>query len=301
MDLLECDDHTGYKIFWYSLRKNPHTSADHWPKTLTYSFNINNHYRQPIKHTLPWDGGGKQQGTNVQFTQVKGTGQQRETIARTDRSTGADVTCYNFQRPGHIRLFFSNGDIIQTFQATLNHSKVLIIISLVILDSGSTVSMICYADIVDNILNENITTTIHTNCGSKDYTQTKSFHLIPIISIPHPLQIFFPFHRWRVIIKLPWTPLSNQHSTYTSMTIQLSIFWSGGLDCNILRPLSLINPRLTLTHFSPPLKKTNNILVFVKFKERIELATHKENWIAFCTRLPKYHCQQSNKQYQSFC
>ena len=42
-----------------------------------------------------------------------------------------------------------------------------------------------------------------------------------------------------------------------------------------MTPLNLINPQLTLTHFSPTLKTTNQILVDVKFKGRIELATYK--------------------------
>ena len=48
------------------------------------------------------------------------------------------------------------------------------------------------------------------------------------------------------------------------------------LDCIFLALLSLINPQLTLTHFSLLIKTTNNILVEVKLKERIDLGTYKE-------------------------
>ena len=102
------------------------------------------------------------------------------------------------------------------------------------------------------------------------------YHLM-FISIPHPLQIFFTFQRWGVITELPWTPLLNQHSMYTSTTILLSSFLNLFLDCITLTPLSLINPQLKLTHFSPPLKTTNHNLVNVKLKERIELTTYREN------------------------
>ena len=82
----------------------------------------------------------------------------------------ADFTCYNFQCPGHIRLFCPNGENIQTFQITLNQLEVLIPIGWVLLDSGSTVSSICNNEIVDNIWDSNVTTTVHVNGGSKDYT-----------------------------------------------------------------------------------------------------------------------------------
>ena len=50
----------------------------------------------------------------------------------------------------------------------LKQSKVLIPVSWVLLDSGSTVSSICNADLFDNILGANVTTNVHTNGGSKD-------------------------------------------------------------------------------------------------------------------------------------
>ena len=48
-----------------------------------------------------------------------------------------------------------------------------------------------------------------------------------------------------------------------------------GLDGIYLILLSLINTQLSFTRFSPPLKRTNHVLVDVKLKERIELATYK--------------------------
>ena len=165
---------------WSSLRNNSLTGADHYPKILTDSFNLLSHYRPPVTHTIPWDGGGNQQGKNVQLTQVKDTDKQNEAIEGTDGKTRADITCYNFQRPGHIHLFCPNGANIQTSQGTLNQSEVLIPISSVLLDSGSTVSIICNAELVDNIRYANVTTTVHTNGGSKDYTQTASLHFLPL-------------------------------------------------------------------------------------------------------------------------
>ena len=86
----------------------------------------------------------------------------------------------NCQRPGNIRLFCPNGENIQTFQVTLNQSEVLIIIIWVLLDYGSTIISICNAELFDNIVDANITTTFHTNGGSKDYTQTESLRLLPL-------------------------------------------------------------------------------------------------------------------------
>ena len=49
---------------------------------------------------------------------------------------------------------------------------------------------------------------------------------------------------------------------------------SVGMDCIILTPLNMINLQLTLPNFSPLLKTTNNILVNMKLKGHIYLATH---------------------------
>ena len=163
----------------YSLKKYL-TGVDHDPKTITDSFNLLSHCMPPVKHTIPQNGGGKQRGTNVQSTQVKGTDQQHEAIGGTDGNTRDDVTCYRCQRHIHVRLFCPNRANIQSFQVSLNQSELLIPFSCVILDSSSTVSNIFNADIVDNIRDSNVTTTFHTNGGSKDYTQTASLHLIPI-------------------------------------------------------------------------------------------------------------------------
>ena len=226
MTFLECANPARYNTLCYSLRNNSLTSVDYYPKIFTDSLNLLSHYRPPVKHTIPQCGGGKQRGKNVHLTQVKDIDQQFESISGTDGNTRADVTCYNWKRPGHILLFCPNEENIQKFHVTLNQSEVLIPISWVLFDSGSTVSSIFNADIVDNIRDANVTTTVHTNGDSKDYTQTAPLHLLPLNfdSIPHPLNIFFPFQRWKVIIELPWTPLSNHHSTYTSTTIQLSSF-----------------------------------------------------------------------------
>ena len=116
MDFLECDEPERYNTLWSSLRNNPLNGADHYPKTLTDSFNLLSHYRPPVNHTTPRGRGGNQRGTHLQFNQVKFTDQQREAIAGTDGNTRADVTCYNCQRPGHICLFCPNGENIQTFQ-----------------------------------------------------------------------------------------------------------------------------------------------------------------------------------------
>ena len=48
-----------------------------------------------------------------------------------------------------------------------------------------------------------------------------------------------------------------------------------GLDCINFTLLSIINPQSMLTHSSPPLKTTNDILFDMKLKKRIELATYK--------------------------
>ena len=136
MDFLECADPARYNTLWYSLRKHSLTGAYHYPKTLTDSCNLLSHYRSSVKHTTPRYGGGNQQGTNVQFAQVKGTGQKCESIVGTDINTRSDVTCNNFQRPGHIRLFCPNGANIQAFQFILNQSEVLIPISWVLLNYG---------------------------------------------------------------------------------------------------------------------------------------------------------------------
>ena len=55
----------------------------------------------------------------------------------------------------------------------------MIPISWVLLDYGSTVSSIFNSELVDNIRDENVTTTVYTNGGSKDYTQNASLHLFP--------------------------------------------------------------------------------------------------------------------------
>ena len=133
-----------------------------------------------VTHTTPQDGGKNQRGTNVQFTQVKGTNQQNEEIAGIDINTKDDVTCYNYQQPWHICLFCPNEENIQTFQVILIQPEVLIPTSWVLLDSGSTVSSICNSDPVDNIRDANFATNVHTNGGSKDYTKTASLQLIPL-------------------------------------------------------------------------------------------------------------------------
>ena len=63
---------------------------------------------------------------------------------------------------------------------TLNHSEVLTNTSWILLDSGSTVSSICNAELVDNIRDGNVTTTLHTNKCSKYYTKTESLQLMPL-------------------------------------------------------------------------------------------------------------------------
>ena len=180
MDFLECDDPARYKTLWYSLRNNYLTGTYHYPNTLNNSLNLLIHYRTPVTHTIPCDGGGNQRGTNVQFTQVKGTDQQREAISRTDRNTRGDVTCYNCQCPGDIHLFLPNGANIQTFQFSLNQSEVLIPIGWVPLGYGYNISSICNVGLVDNIQYSNVTTTVHNNGDSKDYTQNASLHLLPL-------------------------------------------------------------------------------------------------------------------------
>ena len=95
------------------------------------------------------------------------------------------------------------------------------------------------------------------------------------ISIKHLLLVSFPFQRLRVIIDIIWTTLLNQHSTYTSMIILLSVIFNVGMDCIILVVVSLINSQLTLLHSYLLLKTTNNILFDIKLKERIELVTYK--------------------------
>ena len=111
---------------------------------------------------------------------MKGTDQQREEISVTDGNTRAGVICYNCQHCVYICLFCPNGDNIQTFQITLNQSEVLSPISWVLLDLGSTVSSIFNAGLVDNIWDENVSTTVHNNGVSKYYTQTESLHLLPL-------------------------------------------------------------------------------------------------------------------------
>ena len=87
---------------------------------------------------------------------------------------------------------------------------------------------------------------------------------------------------------------------YTSTTIQLSSFWNMSLVCINLTPLSLINPQLTLTHFSPPL---NTKIIFqskLNWRSGQSLQSTRRNWLVFCTRLPKYHDQNSNNQHQIY-
>ena len=165
---------------WSSIRNNYLAGSYHYPNTLNDSVNLLSHYRPPVTHTIPRDGGGNQRGKNVQFTKVKGTDQQREEISVTDGNTRAGVICYNCQHCVYICLFCPNGDNIQTFQITLNQLEVLIHISWLLLDYGYTVGSIFNADLVDNIRDANINTTVHINGGSKDYTQTASFHLLPL-------------------------------------------------------------------------------------------------------------------------
>ena len=64
---------------------------------MTDSFNLLSNYRPPVTHTISQDVGGKQLGTDVQFNQVRGTGQQREAIAGTDGKLGLmiRVTIFN--------------------------------------------------------------------------------------------------------------------------------------------------------------------------------------------------------------
>ena len=126
MAFLECADPVRYNTLWSNLKNNSLTGAYNHPRTLTDSFNLLRNYRPPVTHTIPRDGSVNQRGTNVQFTQVKCTDQQHEAIAGTDVNTRADVTCYYCQRPGNIRLFYSNGENIKTLQVTLNQSEVLI-------------------------------------------------------------------------------------------------------------------------------------------------------------------------------
>ena len=73
MSFLESADPERCNTLWSSLRKNSLTSADHYPKALTDSFNLLSHYRPLVKNTIPLYVGGNQRGKNVQFTQVKGT------------------------------------------------------------------------------------------------------------------------------------------------------------------------------------------------------------------------------------
>ena len=60
MDFLEYADPVRYKTLWSSIITNPLTGTYHYPKTLNYPFNLLSHYRQPVMHTTPMDGGGKQ-------------------------------------------------------------------------------------------------------------------------------------------------------------------------------------------------------------------------------------------------
>ena len=120
MAFLECADLVRYKTLCYSIRNNSLTGEYHYPKTLADSFSLLIHYRPPVTHTIPQDGGGNKVGRNVHFTQVKFTDQQREAISGTYINTRSNVTCYDFQLPVHINLFCPNGANIKTFQVTLN-------------------------------------------------------------------------------------------------------------------------------------------------------------------------------------
>ena len=69
---------------------------------------------------------------------------------------------------------------VQTFWVAINQSEVFISLSWVILDSGSIISSIFNAALVDNIWDANVTKTVYTNVVSKDYTHTASLHLLPL-------------------------------------------------------------------------------------------------------------------------
>ena len=99
MTFLECADNVRYKKLWFIIRNNCLTGTYHCLKKLTDSFKLPSHYMPSVTHTTPQDGGKNQRGTNVQFTQVKGTNQQNEEIAGIDINTKDDVTCYNYQQP----------------------------------------------------------------------------------------------------------------------------------------------------------------------------------------------------------
>ena len=169
-----------YNTLWYIHTKKYLTGAYHYPKTPTDSLNLISTYRTPVINTITQDGGGKQQGTNVQFTQEKGTDQQRKSISGIDRNTRDNVTFYYCQCPGHILSLCPNEANIQTFQVNLHQSEVLIPISWVLLDFGSSIISISNYGLVHTIWDTNVTTTVHTNGGSKNYTQTASLHLLPL-------------------------------------------------------------------------------------------------------------------------
>ena len=294
MAFLECTVPARYNTLWSILRNNSLTGKNHYPRTLTDLFNLLSHYRPLVMYTIPRDGGVNKWGKNVQFIQVKGNYQHREAIVGTEWNTRSDVTRYNFQRPGHIRLFCPNGANIQTFQVTLNHSDVLICVSWVLIDFGYTVRSIFNAELVDNIRDVNVTTTVHTNGSSKDYTKTASLHFLP-------LDVHFNSTSLANIISISevesnyWVNMDTNVKSAFKLQINdhtIVKFLSVGLDCIILTLLSIINTQLMITHFSPPLNTINHILVNVKLKEQIDFETYKENWQAFCTILPKYHYQQ---------
>ena len=78
--------------------------------------------------------------------------------------------------------YYLMGVICKQIHVTFNESEFFILLGLEILDSVSTLSIVCYAEIADNIQDATVTTSVHTNNGCKDYTQTESLclFLLPV-------------------------------------------------------------------------------------------------------------------------
>ena len=181
----------------------------------------------------------------------------------------------NCQLPGQIRLFFPNGENIKIVQVHLNHSEVLIPISWVLLDYGSTISSICNNKLVDNIRDANVTITAHTNDGSKYYTQTESLHFLP-------LNVHFIYTSLANILFL--SEVESHHPVNMDTTFESAInvhinyhtivkFLNFGPGLYYFDTAKSNKPPVNAYSFLSTVKDRKYILIHIKLKERIELAT----------------------------